>query len=276
MIVTRPATVADVREFYPEYTCSFRAWVAEIDGEVQGIIGVALTRPFACMFSAFREALRPHLKSLSILRLIKRAEAAVRASSVPVLAIAEPTEVTAPGMLERIGFEYLDRIDGDEIYQWSSGRRALMAQALPIILAVGGSALSAGGTILGAHSEAGALKGEANQLDEQAGRTRASSQRQAIDERRQAGLVASRALSLAAASGGGADDPTVVNLIANTQGEGEYRALTALYNGNEEALGMEAQARSKRKEAKNVKTASYLKAAGSIISGGSTLADKYG
>ena len=151
-----------------------------------------------------------------------------------------------------------------------------MAQALPVILAVGGKALEAGGTLLGASGEAKQLRGEADQLDEQAGRTRASSQRQAMEERRQARLVASRALAVAAASGGGADDPTVVNLIANTEGEGEYRALTALYNGNEDALGMEAQAKAKRREAKNVKTASYLKAAGSIIGAGSTLADRYG
>ena len=58
------------------------------------------------------------LKSLTILRLIKRAEAAVKASRVPVRAIAEPTEPTAPGMLERIGFEYLGRFGGDEIYEW--------------------------------------------------------------------------------------------------------------------------------------------------------------
>lgn len=119
MIVARAATAADVREFYPEFTCSFRAWVAELDGKVEGIIGVALTRPFACMFSAFREALRPHLKSLSILRLIKKAEAAVHASKVPVLAIAEPKEPTSKGMLGRLGFEYLDTIDGDVVFEWS-------------------------------------------------------------------------------------------------------------------------------------------------------------
>lgn len=117
MLVSRPATAADVREFYPDMTCSFRAWVCELDGKVEGIIGLALTRPIACMFSAFREALRPYLKSLTILRLIKRAEAAVKASRVPVRAIAEPTEPTAPGMLERLGFEFELMNDGDAIYR---------------------------------------------------------------------------------------------------------------------------------------------------------------
>lgn len=104
--------------FYPEMTCSFRAWVCELDGKVEGIIGLALLRPIACMFSAFREALRPYLKHPTVLRLIKRAEAAVKASRLPVRAIAEPTEPTAPGILKRLGFEYLGEIDGDQVYEW--------------------------------------------------------------------------------------------------------------------------------------------------------------
>jgi hypothetical protein len=117
----RPAATADVKAFYPEMTSSFRAWVCELDGEAQGIIGLALLRPIACMFSTFREPLRSHLKSLTVLRLIKKAEAAVKASRVPVWAVAEPEEPTAAGMLERLGFEYLGRIGGDEIYSWVPG-----------------------------------------------------------------------------------------------------------------------------------------------------------
>jgi len=143
-----------------------------------------------------------------------------------------------------------------------------MSQAL----AVGGSLVSAGGTILGARSEAKALKKEAAQLEVQAGTERAISQRSAMEERRQARLVASRGVAVAAASGGGVDDPTVVNLLADIEGEGEYRALTALYNGEEEARGLEGQAKARRKEAKNVKRASYFKAASTILSSASGMA----
>ena len=151
-----------------------------------------------------------------------------------------------------------------------------MAQAIPIGLAVAGSALSAGSTILGANSEAKQLRSEAEQIDIQAGKERASSQRAAIEERRQAKKVSSRALALAAASGGGASDPSVINNIAEIEGEGEYRALTALYNGEEAARGQEFEADNRRKEAKNVKKAALVKAAGTIISTGSTLHDRYG
>lgn len=151
-----------------------------------------------------------------------------------------------------------------------------MAQAIPIGLAVAGSALSAGSTILGANSEAKQLRSEAEQIDIQAGKERASSQRASIEERRQAAKVSSRALALAAASGAGASDPSVINNIAEIEGEGEYRALTALYNGEETARGQEFEADNRRKEAKNVKKAALVKAAGTILSTGSSLFGKYG
>jgi len=117
-LTTRPATSSDVRAFYPDQTCSFRAWVAELDGEPKGIIGLALTRPAANMFSTFHEELRPHLKAMPILRLIKRAEAAVKESRTPVLALAEPGMATAPAILERLGFKHLGSSGDGEIYGW--------------------------------------------------------------------------------------------------------------------------------------------------------------
>lgn len=148
-----------------------------------------------------------------------------------------------------------------------------MAEAL----AIGGSVLKAGGTIFSSRSQAKSLKKEARQLDTQAGLERASSQRESIEERRQSRLLSSRGLAVAAGSGGGADDPTVVNLLANIEGEGEYRALTALYNGDQRALGLEGEAKARRKEAKNVKTAGLINAASTLIGAASSksMYDRY-
>jgi len=151
-----------------------------------------------------------------------------------------------------------------------------MAHAIPIGLAVAGSVLSAGGSILGAKSEAKELRREAVQLETNAGLERASSQRRAMEERRQAQLAGSRGLAVAAASGGAADDPTVVNLLAGIEGEGEYRALTALYEGEETARGMEAEAAARRRGAKSAKKAGLIKAGSTILSAGSSLYDRYG
>jgi hypothetical protein len=89
-----------------------------MDGEPMGIVGVALLRPVACMFSTFKEPLRPYLKHPAVLRLIKKAQNAVRASQVPVWAAAEPDEPTAPKILERLGFRPLGMIGGDNVWEW--------------------------------------------------------------------------------------------------------------------------------------------------------------
>lgn len=150
-----------------------------------------------------------------------------------------------------------------------------MAQAIPLAIMVAGSALSAGGTIIGANSQAAELRSQATQLDAQAGTTRASSQRSAIEEERQAKLLSSKGLALAAA-GGGADDPSVVNALANISGEGSYRAAAALYDGETQAQGYEAQAAADRRGAKATKTAGLLKAGGTILGAGSSLYGRYG
>ncbi len=120
-ITSRPATAADLREFYPGMTSSFRAWVAEIDGKPEGIIGIALLRPMACMFSAFSDALRPLLRHPTVLRLIKRAQAAVRACGAPVGAAVDPNEPESPKILSRLGFRPAGWVDGYEMYVFNPG-----------------------------------------------------------------------------------------------------------------------------------------------------------
>lgn len=151
-----------------------------------------------------------------------------------------------------------------------------MAQAIPAALMVAGTALSAGGSIISSNAEAKSLRSQAAQLDAQAMTDRASSQRQSIEERRQSRLAQSRALALTGVSGAGSDDPSIVNLMADLEGEGEYRALTALYEGETSARSKEAQAAANRKSAKATKTAGILNAAGSILKSGTSLYDRYG
>lgn len=76
------------------------------------------------------------------------------------------------------------------------------------------------------------------QAEKRAGAAIAISQRQAGEERRQASHEASRALAVAAASGGGVSDPTILRLISNIKGEGAYRASVALYEGEAQARQM--------------------------------------
>lgn len=118
MISVRPATAADVK---PLHDCgaSYIAWSCDLDGEPVGTIGLALTRPRACLFCGFDEKLRPHLKSLTILRLLKSVEQLIRTRGLPVYAIRQADEPKAAAILTRLGFEYLDEIDGEDVYEWS-------------------------------------------------------------------------------------------------------------------------------------------------------------
>lgn len=141
-------------------------------------------------------------------------------------------------------------------------------------MAVASTVLSAGSSIMGGNAADRAAREEGAQLDYQAGQHRAASQRQAEEQRRQARLAASR---LQAVAGGGGGDVTAVNLSADLAGEGELRALTAIYEGNDRAIGMEAQADARRKAGKAAKTAGYIGAVSSVLSAGSKgMFEKFG
>jgi len=105
----------------------------------------------------------------------------------------------------------------------------------------------------------------ASQLEDKAGFNRAISQRAAAEEQRQAEFIQSRALAVAAASGGGASDPTVVNLIADLEEEGLRKALNQMATGETESRFLDRQAFMKRKEGRDAKTAGILGGLSSAI-----------
>jgi hypothetical protein len=113
----RPARQSDLPDCHPQGT-SYMAWAVDFEGEPAGVIGLALTRPRACLFCTFDERLRPHLKSLTILRLVKKVEAAFKGRGLPVYAIREKDEPKASAMLKRLGFEPAGELDGHEFYEW--------------------------------------------------------------------------------------------------------------------------------------------------------------
>tara|TARA_R110000868_G_scaffold142759_3_gene360209 strand:- start:2398 stop:2988 length:591 start_codon:yes stop_codon:yes gene_type:complete len=124
-----------------------------------------------------------------------------------------------------------------------------------------------------------AAKFQADQMAAQSIQEQAAAQRGAIDQRRQASLIASRAVAAAGASGGGVDDPSVQNLISDIRGEGAYRAAVKLYQGEDAArqlrMGGEAkiyEGSLKMQDANDRASAYYTKGIGSGLS----LMGKYG
>jgi hypothetical protein len=104
--------------------------------------------------------------------------------------------------------------------------------------------------------------------DRAASTSRATSQRDAITDRRKALLLQSRALAVAAASGGGVDDPTVSKLLADIGAAGEMNALGTLWEGSEIGAGLEREGRARRNEGR-------ARAVSTILSEGSAMYDKY-
>jgi len=128
---------------------------------------------------------------------------------------------------------------------------------------------------------------EARQADYLAGQARAASQRSAFEERRMAGLLGSKTLAKAAASGAGASDQNVVNILNDIYMEGAYRSQLALYEGEEQARSYEVGAQARRLSGKSAASAALFegnaasKAAGknytsTLISGATSFASKYG
>lgn len=127
---------------------------------------------------------------------------------------------------------------------------------------------------------------EAKQLEVKAGQERAFSQRRMLDQRRKTDLAQSRLLALSAAGGGGALDPGILDLAEDIEAEGEFRALTALAEGEERARGLTSGAGARRTEGevsrqvgRSRQSGYTLGAAGTLLEGATrsySLYDKYG
>lgn len=99
---------------------------------------------------------------------------------------------------------------------------------------------------------------EAQQLETRAGQERAASQRKMLAEKKREKLVQS-ALQARSAASGGASDPSVVDLASDIAAEGKYRAMTALYEGDDLARSLENMASVKNYEGAEARRAGEIK-----------------
>jgi len=146
----------------------------------------------------------------------------------------------------------------------------------PLIGKMLGSALTAGSHKAAGRAAKRAADFEAAQLQVRAGEVRALSQRQAEEERFGALLLQSRALAVAAASGAGASDPTVINAIAGLAKRGDYAARSRLYEGEATGRRYEGAAAARRYEGRQAKRAGETRALSTVLDAGLSLFDRYG
>lgn len=150
------------------------------------------------------------------------------------------------------------------------------AVAVPAAIAAVGTVLTYASQRKQGKQAQAAANFEASQLEQGSGQQIATAQRGAEESRRQGVLAQSRALAVAAASGGGASDPTVVKLIANLAGEGAYRGMVDLYSGQEKARQMRVQADITRHGGGQAYQNAQNTSLATAVSGASSLYAKYG
>lgn len=134
-----------------------------------------------------------------------------------------------------------------------------------------GQSVSAGETFSYGLQFADAQSFQAAQLRQGADNAMAVGTHRAEDVGRQEALVQSRALAVAAASGGGASDPGVVALIARNAQEGAYRKAVALYEGEDRSRALKLAADVKDYEGKSGRVSSAINAAGQVYGATTTL-----
>ena len=186
---------------------------------------------------------------------------------------------------------------------WNSVNFTGIETAL-IVAAVASAALTAASTIAAGNAQKAAGEAQARSAEYQAqlrnaqatameqgaGQERAAAQRGAIEQQRQGRLVGSRAQAISAASGGGALDPSIVNLMGDLDNEADFRTATALYQGEDRARNMEYGAvlqratgqgdlyagEVARRAGEAAQNRSYLSAAGTLVGGAAKAYGMYG
>lgn len=161
---------------------------------------------------------------------------------------------------------------------------AIGAQIFSTVLTAGGQlAKGNAAQVIGARTNQ-ADQFQAAQLVQNAGQEQASAEIGAENQNLATSYIVSQALARAAASGGGASDPTVINNIARIQGAGAYRANVARYEGDTRARSMNLQADALRAQGENAvsdagfaKDQSRLAGFSTVLSGtAKTMFGKYG
>ena len=150
-----------------------------------------------------------------------------------------------------------------------------LSAAAPFILAGAGATSAVMAIQQGRQLEA-AKDLEARQLESNAIAEAATSQRAAEAERKRTRVLQSRVRALSAASGAGASDPTVVDILSDIQQEGELRALNILYEGETAAQGLEFSAGMRRREGKDARRTGAIRAVDRLFSTTGSIATRYG
>lgn len=135
--------------------------------------------------------------------------------------------------------------------------------ALPTILSIG----SAGAGILGGIQAQKQGKAEAQALTQKAAAERADASRQSEERRRQTELVLSKQTALAADSGAGTVNASILDIYGDTAQRGSYLARSDYAAGDNKAESYLAGAKNAKTKGSNALTGSILEGFGTAAKG---------
>lgn len=107
----RPAVESDIRGFYKDGKWTFRAYAAELDGEVLAVGGFYYDGPHVVVFSSVKPGANEKYP-FTAGRMVKKIMTLIE--DMPCVALADDKFPDAPKLLERLGFE---QVRG-KAYRW--------------------------------------------------------------------------------------------------------------------------------------------------------------
>lgn len=149
-------------------------------------------------------------------------------------------------------------------------------ETLALIAGGIGTAVSTLGTIQAGRQAKAEADYAAKQQEMQADESYAASQRDAADKYRKGQLMLGDQRAALAASGGNLADPSVIDIMGDTQAEIDLAARTDIYKGEQQARGLNDAAVNSRISGKNAQTASYISAAGNMFKSVSNMYSRFG
>ncbi len=150
------------------------------------------------------------------------------------------------------------------------------------LLSAIGSMVSAGTAKRVGSAQRQAAYYSADQADQAASNILGAGQRMSEQERLKANLLASRAIAVAAASGGDATSPGVTQIVTDIAGRGAYNAGVALYDAEDKARLMRMGADATRysgdvlEAGGKSRAGAYLFGSAANLAGAASLFSKYG
>lgn len=143
------------------------------------------------------------------------------------------------------------------------------------IAAIGGTLLSTAGAIQQGREQEARFQYEQKVAAMQADEAEAASQRDAYARNREGQFILSQQRA-GLAAGGSLDDPSVIDLMGDTQDQIGLAVDTEIYKGKQQARGYNDAAAVAGVNAKNAMSAAYLNAGANLFSGISSMYSRFG